>query len=378
MMKIPLSAPDIEEWEVERVAEVLRSGRLSLGPKLSEFERAVSTYVGAADGVAVNSGTSGLHLAVRALGLGPGDEVITSPFSFIAPANAILYERATPVFVDIDAVSLNIDPERIEAAVTPRTRALMIVHTFGRPAAMSAITDIARRHKLLVIEDACEAIGAETGGRKVGAIGDAGVFAFYPNKQLTTGEGGMVLTNDAERAARMRSLRNQGRAQSADWCEHRELGFNYRLPEMSCALGLSQLARVEAILNRREAVARAYSRRLSAEPDLILPETEITAGRVSWFVYVVRLSDRFGREDRDWVASRLQARGIGCARYFAPIHLQPFYRESFGHRAGAFPVTERVAARTLALPFYNRMTDEALDEVSRTLLELIDVRRKAL
>ena len=378
MMKIPLSAPDIEEWEVERVAEVLRSGRLSLGPKLSEFERAVAAYVGAADGVAVNSGTSGLHLAVRALGLGPGDEVITTPFSFIAPANAILYERATPVFVDIDAATLNIDPARIEAAVTPRTRALMIVHTFGRPAAMSSIMDIAQRHRLLVIEDACEAIGAETGGHKVGAIGDAGVFAFYPNKQLTTGEGGIIVTNDAGMAARMRSMRNQGRAQSADWCEHQELGFNYRLPEVSCALGLSQLARVESILERREAVARAYSLRLSAEPDLILPEMLIPAGRISWFVYVVRLSDRFGPRDRDWVASELQARGIGCARYFAPIHLQPFYRESFGHRAGAFPVAERVAERTLALPFYNRMTDEALDEVSRTLLELIDVRRKAL
>jgi perosamine synthetase len=376
-MRIPLSAPDVEEWEIERVAEVLRSGRLSLGPKLTEFERAFSTYVGASHGVAVNSGTSGLHLTVRALGLGPGDEVITSPFSFIAPANAIWYERATPVFVDIDPATLNIDPERIEAAVTPRTRALMIVHTFGRPALMSSIMDIARRHKLFVIEDACEAIGAETGGRKVGAIGDAGVFAFYPNKQITTGEGGMVLTNDAGVAARMRSQRNQGRAQSADWFEHQELGFNYRLPEASCALGLSQLERVESILERRKAVARAYHLRLGGEPDLILPEVEIPEGRVSWFVYVVRLSDRFGREDRDWVASEMQARGLGCARYFAPIHLQPFYREAFGHRAGSFPVTEQVAERTLALPFYNRMTDEEIDEVSRTLLELIDVRRKA-
>jgi perosamine synthetase len=377
MLRIPLSAPDVEEWEVERVAEVLRSGRLSLGPKLSEFERAFSAYVGASHGVAVNSGTSGLHLAVRALGLGQGDEVITSPFSFIAPANAILYERATPVFVDVDPATLNVDPERIEAAVTPRTRALMVVHTFGRPALMSSIMDIARRHKLLVIEDACEAIGAETGGRKVGAIGDAGVFAFYPNKQITTGEGGMVVTSDAGVAARMRSQRNQGRAQSADWFEHAELGFNYRLPEASCALGLSQLERVESILERREAVARAYRLRLSGEPDLILPEMSIPEGRVSWFVYVVRLSDRFGREDRDWVVSELQARGIGCARYFAPIHLQPFYREAFGHRAGAFPVTERVAERALALPFYNRMTDAELDEVCRTLVELMDVRRKA-
>ena len=232
--------------------------------------------------------------------------------------------------------------------------------------------------QLFVIEDACVAIGAEARGRKVGGIGDVGVFAFYPNKQITTGEGGMVVTDDAERVALLRSQRNQGRGQSPSWFEHEELGFNYRLSEMSCALGLSQLERLESILKRREAAARAYHQRLLGERDLLLPEMEIGDGKVSWFVYVVRLSDRFCSRDRDWIASRLQERGIGCARYFAPIHLQPFYREMFGHRPGVFPVAEHVAERTLALPFYNRITDAGIDEVCRTLLELIDVRRKAV
>jgi perosamine synthetase len=238
--------------------------------------------------------------------------------------------------------------------------------------------EIARSRKLLVIEDACEAIGAESGGRKVGGIGDVGVFAFYPNKQITTGEGGMVVTDDAPRAARVRSQRNQGRGQSSSWFEHEELGFNYRLPEMSCALGLSQLERLESILERREGVARAYHQRLSGERDLLLPEIEIENDRISWFVYVLRLSERFCGRDRDWIVSRLQERGIECARYFAPIHLQPFYRKMFGHSTGAFPVTEHIAERTLALPFYNRITDVEISEVCRTLLELIDVRRKAV
>src|SRR4051812_12135535 len=296
-MKIPLSAPDISKRKIEQVVTVLRSARLSLGPQLIEFEQAVAAYVGAAHGVAVNSGTSGLHLAVRALGIGEGDEVITSPFSFIAPANAILYERAIPIFVDIDHATLNIDPEKIEAAITPKTRAIMVVHTFGRPAPLSSIMELARRHQLLVIEDACEAIGAAAGRRKVGGIGEVGVFAFYPNKQITTGEGGIIVTNDAERAARLRSQRNQGRGQSTEWFEHEELGFNYRLPEMSCALGLSQLERIESILERREAIAQAYHLRLAEESGLILPEMEIRDGRISWFVYVVTLADRFTRKD---------------------------------------------------------------------------------
>lgn len=376
-MEIPLSSPDIEEWEIERVAEVLRSGRLSLGPQMMEFERAFSTYIGVAHGVAVNSGTSGLHLAIRALNIGEDDEVITAPFSFIAPANAILYERAVPVFVDIDPVTFNIDAEKIEAAITPKTRAIVAVHTYGRPASMSSIMDIARRYGLLVIEDACEAIGAEADGRRVGGIGDIGVFAFYPNKQITTGEGGMIVTNDLEMAARMRSLRNQGRGQSTEWFEHKELGFNYRLSEMSCALGLSQLERIESILERREAIAQAYHLRLAEESGFILPEMEIRDGRISWFVYVVTLADRFTRKDRDWIASELGASGIGCARYFAPIHLQPFYRKMFGHQPGTFPVTERIAERSLALPFYNRITGRELDKVSQTLVRLIESRREA-
>jgi dTDP-4-amino-4,6-dideoxygalactose transaminase len=375
-MKIPLSAPDIVESEIAAIVEVLRSRHLSLGPKLVQFEEAVANYVGTKFAVAVNSGTSGLHLCVRALGIGEGDEVIAVPFSFVASANAILYERATPVFVDIDPATLNIDARRIEARITARTRALMVVHTFGRPAPMAAIMEIAGRHRLQVIEDACEAIGTEFQGRRVGGFGEAGVFAFYPNKQITTGEGGVVVTNDAETAARVRRMRNQGRGPGAKWFAHEELGFNYRLPELSCALGLSQLARLDAILERREEVAHGYRQRLLGTPDLVLPDMTVANGRISWFVYAVRLSAPFARRDRDWFAAELSARGIGCGRYFAPIHLQPFYRQAFGYRPGDFPVSEAIADRSLSLPFFNRITEGQLDEVSEALLELMAQRKR--
>jgi len=373
-MRIPLSAPDIEEFEIEAVSAVLRSGRLSLGPKLSQFEQALADYIRAPFAIAVNSGTSGLQLCVRALGLSEGCEVIVAPFSFVAASNAILHERATPVFVDIDPNTLNLDPERIVPAITSRTRAIMVVHTFGRPAPMGVIMEIAAQHGLVVIEDACEALGAEWEGKRVGGLGAAGVFAFYPNKQITTGEGGMVVAQDPAIAARIRSMSNQGRSQPGEWFEHRELGFNYRLSELSCALGITQLGRLKSILERRAAVAAAYQRRLEKHPELILSDLSIADGLVSWFVYVVRLGEMFEQADRDWIAAELQARGIGCARYFAPIHLQPFYRQTFGFAPGDFPITERIAARTLALPFSNQITDEQLDEVCETLLALMAQR----
>jgi perosamine synthetase len=319
--------------------------------------------------VGVSSGTAGLHLCVRACGIGNGHEVITSPFSFVASANAILYEGARPVFVDVDPVGLNLSPGGIEAALTPRTRAILAVHVFGRPAPMEEILSIARRHGLAVIEDACEALGAEVGSRAAGTLGDCGVFAFYPNKQITTGEGGMIVTDDARLARLCRSLRNQGRDE--DGGEHARLGYNYRLTELASSLGSAQLRRLDEVLARREAIARGYDRLLAACPGLVLPELSFAAGRTSWFAYVVRLAPRFAREDREWVLASMRERGIECQRYFAPLHLQPHLKAVLGHRPGDFPVAEAASERTLALPLFNRITEGEIDEVCETLLDLV-------
>ncbi len=369
-IRIPLSAPDISDADVEAVIRVLRTTSLSMGPKLEEFEQAVAGYVGAPYAVAVNSGTSGLHLCIRVLGIGECDEVIVPSFTFIAAANVIRYERGIPVFVDVEPQTLNLDPNLIEAAITPRTRAILVVHTFGCPAELSRILEIARRHHLFVIEDACEAIGAEYDGRKVGTQGDAGVFAFYPNKQITTGEGGVIVTKNPKVAGLARMLRNQGRSDSEDWFEHSELGYNYRISDINCALGIEQLKRIETILHMREAVARQYHRRLTGHPNLRLPPLSMPQRRISWFVYVVRLSDELDRSDRDWLAQEMILRGIACGRYFAPIHRQPIYRSASSRRA-ELPVTEWSAARALALPFFNRIQEAQIDEVCQTLTELI-------
>jgi len=370
-MRIPLSSPDITESEIQAVVEVLRTPRLSLGPKLEEFEMSVADYAGAAHAVAVNSGTSGLHLCMRALGIGEGDEVIVPSFTFIAAANVIRYEKATPVFVDIDAETLNLDPGKIEAALTPRTRAVMAVHTFGLPADMAAICGIAARHGLRVIEDACEALGAEAGGRKAGSIGDAGVYAFYPNKQITTGEGGMIVTPNADAAALCRALRNQGRSHPGEWLEHGELGYNYRLPEINCALGIGQMKRLDAILAKRAALAREYHRRLAGNSGLKLPPMGVPGRTISWFVYVVRLGARFTQRQRDWIWQEMVSRGIGCGRYFAPLHMQAIYRNSPRPRHD-LPNTEWSAARTLALPFFNNLQSAEIDEVCGTLQDLME------
>jgi len=369
-MRIPLSSPDITESEIEAVTSVMRTARLSLGPKLEEFENAVAAYVGAAHAVAVSSGTSGLHLCMRALGITEGDEVIVPSFSFIAVANAVRHERAIPVFVDIEPETLDVDPAKIEAAITPRTRAILAVHTFGYPADLSSIFNIAWKHGLRVIEDACEAIGAEYQGRKVGPLGDAGVFAFYPNKQITTGEGGIIVTQSSQIAARARAQRNQGRSHPGEWLEHGELGFNYRLSEINCALGIAQLKRVDSILKQRETVAREYHRRLSGNPDLKLPPMDMPGGRISWFVYVLRLRARFAQAQRDWIWKEMGARGIGCGRYFAPIHWQPAYRNFEGVRH-ALPITEWAGTHSLALPFFNNLKQAEIDEVCQTLQELM-------
>ncbi len=369
-MRIPLSSPDIVQEDIDAVAAVLRTPRLSLGPKLEEFEHAIAGYTGAAHAVGVSSGTAGLHLCIRALGIGEGDEVIVPSFAFIAVANAVRYEKALPVFVDIEPETLNLDPSLIEAAITSRTKAILLVHTFGCPAELPAILEIARQHHLCVIEDACEAIGAEYDGRKVGGWGDAGVFAFYPNKQITTGEGGAVVTRNPRVASKVRALRNHGRADSGDWFEHSELGYNYRLPEMSCALGVSQLKRIDAILSRREEIARNYHERLKGIGNLRLPTLEAPRRKLSWFVYVVRLSGALTQSHRDWIMHEMQRRGIGCARYFAPIHLQPAYRSAC-QPSMDLRVTEFETSRCLALPFFNRLQDEQIAEVCENLGELL-------
>jgi dTDP-4-amino-4,6-dideoxygalactose transaminase len=369
-MRIPLSAPDITEADIDAVSAVLRTSRLSLGPRMEEFEQSIVRYVGTAHAVAVNSGTSALHLGIRALGISEGDEVIVPSFAFIAVANILRYERAVPVFVDIDPQTLNLDPARIEQAVTPRTRAIIAVHTFGTPAAMDKILEIARRHKFFVIEDACEALGAQFDSRKVGSFGNVAVFGFYPNKQITSGEGGMLVTNDSKLAALARKLRNHGRSEFGEWLQHDEVGYNYRISELNCALGAAQLQRIESILERREAIAREYNRRLHGQPDLELPPLELPRCRISWFVYVLRLNKRFADSHRDLIAQEMASRGIACGRYFAPIHLQPAYR-SQPHRCMTLTQTESIAPRTVALPFFNQLTDNQIAEVCDNLLSLL-------
>ena len=305
--------------------------------------------------------------APRAIGLKAGDEVITTPFSFIASANVLLYENAIPVFVDIDPQTLNIDASKIEAAITERTKAIMVVHVFGRPSPMREIVQIADKYNLKIIEDACEAIGAESENRKVGNIGDCGVFAFYPNKQITTGEGGIIVTDDESIAQSAKMLRNQGRDAASEWFEHTALGYNYRLSDINCALGIEQLKRLESILHQRETAARKYNERLANNPHLITPEIDIKNKKISWFVYVVRLNENFTRAQRDSIVNQMNCAEIGCGRYFAPIHLQPLYVERFGYKTGDFPNAEHAAERVIALPFFNRINDAQIDEVCETL-----------
>ena len=364
---IPLSAPDVNEQDRERVQAVLSGRTLSLGPLLPAFEDALAAVAGTRFAVAVNSGTSALHLAVKAAGIGFGDEVITTPFSFVASANCVLYEGATPKFVDIDPETYNIDPARIAAAIGPKTKAILPVHVFGHPCDMTSIMDLASRNQLTVIEDSCEAIGATVDGRRVGGIGHSGTFAFYPNKQITTGEGGALTTND-ERVARLsRSWRNQGRGEGSAWLQHETLGYNYRLADINCALGLGQVSRLGSILGMRSKVAEAYRAALADIPELVLPAGTAPGVEQSWFVYVVRLQDEFDREDRDLVLEQLRGEGIGCNNYFAPIHLQGFYRERFGFRQGQFPITEHVSDRTIALPFFNTLSADQIDTVAFAL-----------
>jgi perosamine synthetase len=395
MSFIPLSQPDITEAEVEAVVHTLRSGRLSIGPRQARFEELVADLTKRRHAVAVSSGTAGLHLALLALGIGPGDEVITTPFSFIASANCILFVGAKPVFVDIDPRSLNMDPTKVEAAITPRTKAIIGVEVFGNPTHMDRLAQIAGKHEIPLIEDSCEGLGGVHLGRPIGSFGRIAVFGFYPNKQVTTGEGGMIVTDDDKVADLCRSYRNQGRGdmmgtgtatganphdrRGGSWLAHERLGYNYRLSEINCALGIALMERLDEMLAARCRVAGLYMQRLMDFTDLILPNMGVDpdcAGS-SWFVFVVRLSDLFGQVERDRVIDGLRRHEIGAANYFPCIHLQPFYRRQFGFGPGMFPIAESISQRTLALPFYNSMDETQIELVTLTLKVMLD-REKLL
>jgi perosamine synthetase len=365
LRSIPLAQPNIGEEEIELVNRVLRSDSLAMGQFTEDFEAAVAELAGRRFAIACSSGTAGLHMAVRALGIGEGDEVITSPFSFVASANCVLYERATPRFVDIEEETLGIDPERVDDAIGETTRAILPIDVFGQPCRLGALTEIAGRRELRMIEDSCEAIGSRIDGRPAGSFGDAAVFAFYPNKQITTGEGGMVVTDDPELASVMRSLRNQGRDEDGTWLRHVRLGWNYRIDELSAAIGVAQVRRLAELRAGRDRVFAAYRDALAHLEWLTLPAARQGAD-VDWFVYVVRVAPGL---DRDRMIGQLASRGVPARPYFSPIHLQPFYREQFGYGPGDFPVTERVAAQTLALPFSSRLRE---DDVARVADALAD------
>jgi perosamine synthetase len=367
---IPLARPLIGAREEELVLDVLRSRHLALGPMLPAFERALGDHVGVEHVSAVSSGTAGLHLALRASGVAAGDEVVTTPFSFVASANSILYEGARPVFCDIDPRTLNIDPAAAAAAVGERTTGLLPVHIFGYPAALPQLEALAARHGLWIVEDACEALGSTHGdGKAVGARGNPAVFAFYPNKQLTTGEGGAVVCPDAAVKQRVDSERNQGRAPDMGWLDHDRLGFNYRLSDVACALGVAQVERLDAMLAARERIAGLYNAELADVEGLTLPCPDADGDRRSWFVYVVQLP---AGVDRDGTIRELRARGIDSKPYLPAIHLMSFYRERFGHREGEFPVCEDVAARSLALPFFPELTDGEVERVVAALTEILE------
>jgi perosamine synthetase len=374
-LRIPLAKPEITDEDRQAVLDVLHTPHLSMGPKVQEFERAICDYTGTSHAVAVNSGTSALHIAVRALGLEPGAEVILPSFTFSALLNVILQEGLRPRFVDIDPATYNTTSDAIAAAITSQTRLILAVHTFGLPVDSQTLREIAEKHHLHLIEDACEALGTEIHGHRAGSFGKAGLFAFYPNKQITTGEGGMLITSDEQLASQARRLRNQGRDSALDWYQHAEVGFSYRLSEINCALGVSQLARIDAVIERRHKLAEIYDRELAQVAELIRPPLTSDVGRISWFVYPVQLAPEFNTIHRNKVCELLLHKGIAAGRYFAPLHRQPVLKQ-YGYFP-ALPQTELVADRVIALPFFNALTAHEIQEVRGALEEsMSELRRK--
>lgn len=369
MRKYPLAKPYISKEEEQAVLKVLRSGTLSIGKEIAKFEEKFSKTVGTKFACAVSSGTAGLHLAMIAAGIKSGDEVITSPFSFIASANAILYVGAKPVFVDIDPTTYNLDPKKIELKINSRTKAILVVHIFGQAANMEAIIKLAKKHDLKIIEDACESLGATHHGRKVGTFGESAVFAFYPNKQITTGEGGMVVTDDDKIFKLCCSLRNQGRSLDMGWLEHERLGYNYRLDELSSALGVAQLRRLPDFIKSRRKLSKLYDKYLSGYQDIVgLPQTAL-GNTHSWFVYVIRVLGLAA--ERDNIIEALAEEGISSKAYLPSIHLSKFFRTKFHYSGGEFPISERVSSEVLALPFYIGLKEGDIRYISKILLGVI-------
>ncbi|HYI66722.1 MAG TPA: DegT/DnrJ/EryC1/StrS family aminotransferase [Candidatus Limnocylindrales bacterium] len=360
---LTLAFPDISDLEIELVSDVLRSGTLALGPFAQEFEQRIADLTGRKFAISCSSGTAGLHLAIRALDIGEGDDVITTPFSFVASANCALYERANVVFADIEEETLGIDPDQVAARATDATRAVIPVDVFGNACQIERLQDLASDRGWRMIEDSCEGLGTISNGRQLGSFGDISVFAFYPNKQITTGEGGMVLTDDPALAETLWSLRNQGRDSDTTWLRHIDLGYNYRLDELSAALGVAQLRRFDELVERRSRVAGLYDEALGGIGWITLPHAA-PAATVNWFVYVIQVDPGI---DRDELARLLAKSGVPTRPYFSTIHLQPYYRSRFGYKPGDFPVAERVASRTLALPFWNAMTESQVGRVADAL-----------
>lgn len=357
---IPLAKPDIGEREIKYVTQVLKSGTLSIGPVIEKFEQKFIEKLGVRNAVAVNSGTSALHLLVRAYDISDGDEVITTSFSFISSTNCVLFERAKPVFVDIDPRTYNLDISQIESKITARTKAILPVDVFGQPFDIDAVNDIARRYNLKVIQDSCEALGSCWKGKPVGSQADAAVFSFYPNKQVTTAEGGMIVTDDDEIAEQCRSMRSQGRSLTETWLHHSRLGYNYRLSELHAALGLAQMERLDELIAAREQVAELYNSALRDTKGITVPWIDPGVSKMSWFVYVLLLDEN---TCRDAVLEGLQRQKIECKPYFTAIHLQPYIQELTGYGPGSLPVTESIASRTLAIPFFPSLTEEDINTV---------------
>jgi perosamine synthetase len=369
--KVNLSGPDITQAEIDAVCDVLRSEHLALGPKLDEFEHNFAKYIGRKRAIAVNSGTSGLFLCLKALGIGHGDEVITTPFTFIASATSIMMTGAKPVFVDIDPAHLNIDPARIEGAITQKTRAILPVVVFANPAGLDEVCDIAAKHNFPVIEDSCEGLGSKLNGKKVGSFGTMSVFGFYPNKQITTGEGGMIVTDDDELADLCESLRNQGRGRGGGWLGHQRLGYNYRLSDINCAIGVVQLSRINEFIEKRRNVAQTYQQFLADDQRLIVP-TQPPGTEMNWFVFVVRLTENYTIEHRNAILKAMLQCRIQVSNYFPPAYLQPFMVEKYGFKQGDFPITDSVCKSTMALPFHNKLTAEDIKLVCDELKTCMD------
>jgi len=367
-MNVSLGEPDITLEEINLVNEVLKSGLLSMGPKVKEFENQFKEVFNTKHAIAVNSGTSALHLLIRALGIEEGDEVITTPFSFIASTNCILFEKAKPVFVDIDEKTLNIDIDKIEEKITNKTKAILPVDVFGHPNNMKEIMKLARKYDLKVIEDSCEAIGSEYEGIKSGTLADAGVFAFYPNKQITTGEGGMIVTDDDNIADLCRSMRNQGRSITGLWLYHERLGYNYRMSDVNAAIGIVQMRRLDEIIAKRNKVAKLYNERLKGVKGITIPYVDSKVTKMSWFVYVIRVDEYI---DRDKMMDYLIENSIACKPYFTSIHLQSYMKDMFGFKEGDFSITEKVEKSTIALPFYNNLREDQIDYITERLIEFI-------